>query len=191
MGRRDSQMHISVDPKVARALYYAWRARDQLQLPSDTVNLIVRYVRAVAHSPFFRYPNIRLNQINFMAEIYACSVSMTDDPTLLRRDYRRQLTRFLRGAKRGTRPWRIANLGPSYSFHRNPFQRSGGPQNIESAEYADIVLDVIYYYQQARDRGMRPISDSDARTLRAFVRRAHAASWTDLGYLQWDTGLYL
>ena len=37
IARRDSSMHLSVDPKVARALYYAWRAREQLQLPPGTV----------------------------------------------------------------------------------------------------------------------------------------------------------
>ena len=148
-------------------------------------------MRSVANSPFFRYPNIRLNQINFAAEIQACAVSMTDDPTLLRRDYRLQLTRFLRGAKRAVRPWRIPNLGPSYNFHRNPFQRAGVGQNIESAEYASIVLDVIYYYEQARARGMKPISVAHGRTLRAFVRRSLSAYWTHSGYLNWDTGLYL
>ena len=148
-------------------------------------------MRSVANSPFFRYPNIRLNQINFAAEIQACAVSMTDDPTLLRRDYRLQLTRFLRGAKRAVRPWRIPNLGPSYNFHRNPFQRAGVGQNIESAEYASIVLDVLYYYEQARARGMKPISVAHGRTLRAFVRRSLSAYWTHSGYLNWDTGLYL
>ena len=191
IARRDSSMHLSVDPKVARALYYAWRAREQLQLPPATVSLMVRCVRSVANSPFFRYPNIRLNQINFAAEIQACAVSMTDDPTLLRRDYRLQLTRFLRGAKRAVRPWRIPNLGPSYNFHRNPFQRAGVGQNIESAEYASIVLDVLYYYEQARARGMKPISVAHGRTLRAFVRRSLSAYWTHSGYLNWDTGLYL
>jgi len=191
MTRRDASMHLSVDPKVARALYYAWRARVQLGLSPATVARMVQCVRSVANSPFFRYPNIRLNQVNFAAEVEACAVSMTDDPTLLRRDYRRQLTRFLRGAKRPTRPWRIPNLGPSYNFHRNPFQRAGAPQNIESAEYANIVLDVIYYYEQARARGMRPISRSHARTMRAFTRRALSAYWTHSGYVNWDTGLYL
>jgi hypothetical protein len=191
MARQDSSMHLSIDPKVARALYYAWRAREQLQLSPATVNLMVRRVSSVAGAPFFRYPNIRLNQINFFAEIQACAVSMTDDPTLLRHDYRRQLTRFLRGARRAVRPWRISNLGPSYNFHRNPFQRAGAPQNIESAEYANIVLDAIYYYEQARARGMRPISVADGRTLRAFVRRSLSAYWTHSGYLNWDTGLYL
>ena len=134
---------------------------------------------------------MRLNQINFSAELHACAVSMTGDPALLRHDYRRQLVRFLRGAKRPTRPWRIPNLGPSYNFHRNPFQRAGAKQNIESAEYANIVLDVIYYYEQARREGMSPISESHARTLRAWVRRALPAYWTHSGYVNWDTGLYL
>ena len=83
---------------------------------------------------------------------------MTGDATLLRRDYRRQLGRFLDGAKRRVGPWRIPNLGPSYSFHRNPFQRAGAKHNIESNEYANIVLDVIYYYEQARREGMTPLS---------------------------------
>jgi hypothetical protein len=184
-------MHLSVDPKVARALYYAWRAREQLGLPPELVRKMIAIVRAVATSPFFRYPNIRLNQINFPSELQACAASMTNDPTLLRVDYSRQLRRLLRGAKRAVSPWRIPNLGPSYSFHRNPFQRVGNKQNIESTEYANIVLDAIYYYEQARREGMRPIPQSSAHTLRAFVRRALPAYWTHSGYVNWDTGLYL
>ena len=191
MANRDSAMHVSIDPKVARALYYAWRAREQLGLSDALVARMVQVVRSVASSPFFLYPSIRLNQINFFAEIHACAVSMTGDPSLLRHDYRRQLDRFLRGSKRTVRPWRIPNLGSSYNFHRNPFQRTGAKQNIESAEYANIVLDVIYYYQQARSVGMTPISAGDARTLRAWVRRAMPAYWTHSGYVNWDTGLYL
>ena len=186
-----SSQHITVDPKIARALYYAWRARDELNLPEAAVARLVERVRAVAYSPFFRYPNLRLNQINFAAELHACAASMTGDSTLLRRDYRRQLTRFLNGAKRPMAPWRIPNLGPSYNFHRNPFQRSRARQNIESAEYANIVLDVIYYYEQARRAGMAPISRRQARALRAWVSRALPAYWTHSGYLNWDTGLYL
>ena len=191
IARPGSQQHITVDPKVARALYYAWRARAELNLPEETVARMVSLVRSVAFSPFFRYPNIRLNQINFAAELHACAASMTGNSTLLRRDYRLQLTRFLRGAKRSTSPWRYTNLGPSYSFHRNPFQRPASPQNIESNEYANIVLDVIYYYEQARRAGMTPLSEGHARTLRAWVQRALPAYWTHSGYLNWDTGLYL
>jgi hypothetical protein len=191
IARPESQQHLSIDPKVARALYYAWRARAELNLPEETVARMVECVSAVAEAPFFRYPNVRLNQINFAAELHACAASMTGETTLLRRDYRRQLARFLDGAKRPARPWRIPNLGPSYSFHRNPFQRGGAKQNIESAEYANIVLDVIYYYEQARRAGMAPLSAGQARTLRAWVSRALPAYWTHSGYVNWDTGLYL
>ena len=33
MGTRDAAMDKSIDPKVAEALMYAWRARDVLRLP--------------------------------------------------------------------------------------------------------------------------------------------------------------
>jgi hypothetical protein len=186
-----STQHITVDPKVARALYYAWRAREPLGLSAELVARIVSSVRATAYSPFFRYPNIRLNQINFAAELAASTASMTGDTTLLRRDYRRQLGRFLDGSRRTVRPWKTTNLSPSYSFHRNPFATAGNKQNIESNEYASIVMDVIYYYEQARRAGMTPLSASQARTLRAWVKRALPAYWTHSGYLNWDTGLYL
>ena len=56
VARKDSSQHLTVDPKVARALYYAWRARDELQLPAATVDRIVESVTAVANSPFFSLP---------------------------------------------------------------------------------------------------------------------------------------
>jgi hypothetical protein len=186
-----SKQHIAIDPKIARGLYYAWRARRELALPPQLVDLIAHRVNTVAHSRFFRYPNVRLNQINFAAELFACAASITGETTLARKDYRRQLVRFLRGARRPSAPWKTTNLSPSYSFHRNPFQRTDGPQNIESNEYANIVLDVISYYEQASRAGMAPLGRSELRTLRAWVKRALPAYWTHSGYLNWDTGLYL
>jgi hypothetical protein len=191
LGRPNSKQHIAIDSKIARGLYYAWRARRELALPQTTIDLIEHRINAVAHSRFFRYPNIRLNQINFGAELFSCASSITGDATLLRGDYRRHLVRFLRGSKRPTGPWKTTNLGPSYSFHRNPFQRVDGPQNIESNEYANIVLDVISYYEQARQAGMQALPSDAMRTLRAWVKRALPAYWTHSGYLNWDTGLYL
>ena len=46
IARRDSSMHLSVDPKVARALYYAWRAREQLSCRPRPLRLMVA-VRAL------------------------------------------------------------------------------------------------------------------------------------------------
>ena len=37
MSTTDAAMDKSIDPKVAEALMYAWRARDVLRLPQETV----------------------------------------------------------------------------------------------------------------------------------------------------------
>ena len=49
MGTRDAAMDKSIDPKVAEALMYAWRARDALRLPQETVDLIADRISA-AHT---------------------------------------------------------------------------------------------------------------------------------------------
>ena len=71
MGTRDAAMDKSIDPKVAEALMYAWRARDVLRLPPETVDLIADRISRCARGPFFRFPNVRLNQINWNCELYA------------------------------------------------------------------------------------------------------------------------
>ena len=117
---------------------------------------------------------------------------MTGDATLLRRDYRRQLGRFLDGVTTHRAP--VERIRTWARATASTATRSSAPatkQNIESNEYANIVLDVIYYYEQARRAGMTPLSSSQARTLRAWVERALPAYWTHSGYLNWDTGLYL
>ena len=53
------------------------------------------------------------------------------------------------------------------------------------------MLDVITYYEQARQAGMKPLPSDAMRTLRAWVKRALPAYWTHSGYMNWDTGLYL
>ena len=50
---------------------YAWRARDALRLPQETVDLIADRVSRAARGPFFRFPNVRLNQLNWNCELYA------------------------------------------------------------------------------------------------------------------------
>ena len=74
----------SIDPKVAEGLVAAWRARDALALPPATVARIVDCVDRVARGRFFRYPQVRLNQINWNAELYACAAELTGNPELLR-----------------------------------------------------------------------------------------------------------
>ena len=184
-----SQQHISIDPKIAEGLISAYRARAQLGLPAATAEAIRAAIPAVAAGVFFKYPNIRLNQINWGAELYAYSAELTGSRDLLVNDFREQLVRWLKGARKVTKPWTLTNLSPSYSFHRDPFAPLSGPENVESAEYANIVLDVVLRYQVARDAGMPALEGEELETLRNWVSRALPAYWTHSGYMNWDTGM--
>jgi hypothetical protein len=61
--------HVSLDPKVAEALAYAYRVGDRVGLDPALSARIVQEVHAVATSAFFRYPAIRLNQFNWHADL--------------------------------------------------------------------------------------------------------------------------
>ena len=187
-----SSQHITVDPKVARALYYAWRAREQLKLPPATVARLVARVRAVAFSPFFRYPNIRLNQINFAAELHACAASMTGDATLLRRDYRSQLGRFLDGAEALGEA--VADREPRAELQLPPQPVRSAPATARTSSRPSTRTSCWTSSTTTSRRGApawRRSRRARPATLRAWVKRALPAYWTHSGYLNWDTGLYL
>lgn len=186
-----SDQDVAIDPQIAEGLVFAWRARQTLGLSAATVAAIELEVAAVASAPFFRYPSVRLNQINWPSALYAYAAELAGRSDLLRDDYRRQLSRFLRGCVQTTPPWIIPNLSQSYSFHRNPFAPLHERENIESTEYANIVLGTIAYYRRARAAGMAPLPADQLRTLRAWMARALPAYWTHSGYPNWDTGMYL
>ena len=62
--------------------------------------------------------------------------------------------------------------------------------NIDSAEYANIVLSFTRFYDQARRAGMAPLSASAALAAAQLDRRARSRGyWTHTGYMNWDTGL--
>ena len=112
----DSPMDKAIDPKVAEGLTAAWRARAVLGLRRSSSPGSRDCVDAVARGPFFRYPYVRLNQINWNAELYACARTVTGNPELLRRDYRRHMRRFVAGARRPLREGWARNLSDSYRF---------------------------------------------------------------------------
>ncbi len=185
-----SDQHVAIDPEITEGLVFAWRARESLGLPVETVAAIERLVAAIALGRFYRYPSVRLNQFNWSCEMYAYAAEVAGRTDLLRNDYRLQLTRFLRGCSTKVAPWAIPNLSGSYSFHRNPFQSAGNGENIESTEYANIVLGAIARYGQARAAGMAPLPARELSTLRAWIERAIPAYWTHSGYPNWDTGVH-
>ncbi len=130
-------------------------------------------------SRFWRWPTMRLNQVNWYALMYAADATVTGRPGLLRRDLRAQLARFVRGR----------NFGAGLRFQYLPHLAAYARSNLDSAEYANIVLSFLRFYNQARRAGMAPLSRAGRGLVRRWERRAIAGYWTHAGYLNWDTGL--
>jgi len=184
----DSPMDKAIDPKVAESLTAAWRARAPLALEPQLEARIVSAVDAVARGPFFRYPSVRLNQINWNAELYAHAAALTGNPELLLGDYRRHVRRFVAGARRPLAEGWARNLSPSYRFQYQ-VNYAGSRKNLDSAEYANITLHFIVFYEQALRAGMRPLPEADMRLLRAWAARVQFGYWMHNGMLSWDSGL--
>ncbi|HET8952571.1 MAG TPA: hypothetical protein VFN44_18750, partial [Solirubrobacteraceae bacterium] len=188
-------MDKAIDPKIAEGLAAAWLARDALALPAETVDAIAAEIPQVARGPFFRFPNVRLNQINWPLELAAYDALVTGQGDLLRQEYALQLGRFLAGVRR---PWieparwtTTTNLAPSYRFHYLPNRPESRATNLDSAEYANITLHFLAFYDEARRAGMPPPSAGDTTLLRAWLQRTLFGYWTHSGLLNWDTGLGL
>ena len=109
MGGQGGQ-HLVFDAEVVDGLVYAYRARDALNLPPATVTKIRDAIHRTARGKFWRYPTIRLNQVNWYALMYAADATVTGDRTLLKRDLHLQLKRFFGEARASG--GRIGNFGP-------------------------------------------------------------------------------
>jgi hypothetical protein len=181
-------MDKSIDPKVAEALMYAWKARDALELPDETVALIEDRISRCARGPFYRFPSVRLNQINWHCEMYAHLATVTGDTELLVNDYRQQLERFCAGITRPLTPHGSPNLGPSYRFHYLPHRPPNHPLNLDSAEYANMTCHFVLWYERALRAGMAPLGPDQITLLRAWIEHIVCGYWTHAGYLNWDTG---
>src|SRR4051812_22692544 len=179
--------HMSLEPKVAEALAWAWRARAALQLSSSEVQGIVDTVTACAYSAAWRYPRRLTNQINWSAEMYASAATVSGLPELLVSDYRRQLGDFAAGITRPMAGEKSPNLGAGYQFHYRPDHRDRASSNLDTPEYANIVIQALSYYDRALALGMPPLPAAQTRRLRSWMLRLLAGSWTHAGYLNWDT----
>jgi hypothetical protein len=188
MNTVEAAMDKSIDPKVAEALSYAWRARDVLELPQETRDLILDRISRCAQGPFYRFPAVRLNQINWHAEMYARFAEVTGDTQLLVNDYRAQVERFVAGITRPLVAGGSPNLGPGYRFHYLPQRPPDNRLNFDSAEYASMTCHFLLWYEQALRAGMVPLAEDGLRLLRAWVEHIVCGYWTHAGYLNWDTG---
>jgi hypothetical protein len=187
MTNSHSGQHLVFDAEVVDGLTYAYRAREALQLPESTVTKIRNAIHSTAHGSFWRYPTIRLNQINWYALMYSADALVTGDNTLLKRDFSRQLARFFSGARGSALS--VGNFGAGMRFHYLPGRTINGSANLDSAEYANIVLTFTRFYESARARGMAPMSASARELTRQWIKRAVSGYWTHAGYMNWDSGL--
>src|SRR4051794_23869137 len=181
-----SGQHLVFDAEVVDGLVYAWQAREPIGLPQSTSDAIARAIDTTARGRFWRYPTIRLNQINWYALMYAADATVTGKTDLVRNDMRNQIMRFVRGMRGDAA--RAGNLGAGMRFHYLPSSQLNHPMNVDSAEYANIVLSFGRFYEQARHQGMKPLPSSHLALLRQWTKRAVAGYWTHSGYLNWDTG---
>src|SRR3954470_17794103 len=178
--------HLVFDAEVVDGLVYAWRARDQLGLPQSTSDAIAKAIDTTARGKFWRYPTIRLNQINWYALMYAADATVTGKTDLVRNDMRNQIMRFVRGMRGDSA--HAGNVGAGMRFHYLPNSQLNHPMNVDSAEYANIVLSFSRFYEQARHQGMKALPNSHVALVRQWVKRAIAGYWTHSGYMNWDTG---
>ena len=70
--------------------------------PTRSRDAIADRIHRTAMGSYWRWPTIRLNQINWYALVYAANATVTGSPRLLRHDLRLQIERFAARA-RGTR----------------------------------------------------------------------------------------
>jgi hypothetical protein len=167
------------DAEVVDGLAHAYLARDALGLDADVVERIRAQIHAVATSPDARRPAVRLNQFNWYCAMLAADALVNGTTGALARGMAAELERFLTRARE--------NFGAGLRFHYLPHRPTATRHNVDSAEYANIVLSFARHYGAARAAGMR--APARLALLRAWVRRALAGYWTHGGYLNWDSGL--
>ena len=98
------------------------------------------------------------------------------------------MRRFVDGARRPLHKGWARNLSPSYRFQYQTTY-AGSRMNLDSAEYANMTLHFIAWYEQALRAGMRPLPEADMRILRAWAARVQFGYWMHNGMLSWDSGL--
>ena len=109
-------------------------------------------IHRTALGSFWRWPAIRLNQINWYALVYAANATVTGSPRLLRHDLRLQIERFVARA-RGTGA-AAGNLGAGLHFNYLPHVRAS-----------------------ARRTPTRPSTRTSPPPSRASTRRRAAPGW--------------
>ncbi len=180
--------HVAIDATVVRGLAQTWLARAPLAIDVAFADAIAAAIHRCATSPFYAYPALRLNQINWPIEIHAWAASVTGETRLLHHDCRLQFGRFADALTRVVPPFEIPFTGPGYRFHYVPSDRPDARANFDNPEYAATVCGAIQFYELAVRAGMDPLLPRQRAAMLAWVERVLCGYWTHAGYLNWDTG---
>ena len=168
----------------------AWRAREALGLDQATADLIADRIIRTTAGEFWRWPALRLNQINWYARMYAGGRGgRRDRGRPARAAAEASCSRFVDGATRADGRRDGLQPRPGLPLPLPPGRPRRHKYNLDTAEYANIVCGFLVAYQQARDAGMPALDSARARVVRAWCERVLCGYWTHAGYLNWDTGL--
>jgi hypothetical protein len=187
MDSHDDQ-HVAIDTVVVRGLAQAWLARGALGIDAASADAMLVAIHRCATSPFYAYPALRLNQINWPIEIQAWAARCTGETRLLHHDCRLQLSRFADALTRVVPPFRIPFTGPGYRFHYVPGDRAGARANLDNPEYATTICGALQFYEPAVHAGMDALEPRRRAAMVAWGERVLCGYWTHGGYLNWDTG---
>jgi hypothetical protein len=180
--------HVAIDTVVVRGLAQAWLARGPLGIDAASADAMLAAIHRCASSPFYAYPVLRLNQINWPIEIYAWAAQVTGETRLLHHDGRLQLGRFADALTRVVPPFRIPFTGPGYRFHYVPGDHAHARANLDNPEYATTICGTLQFYEAAVRAGMDPLEPRRRAAMLAWIERVLCGYWTHAGYLNWDTG---
>jgi hypothetical protein len=98
------------------------------------------------------------------------------------------MVRWCRGVRRPLhRDW-ARNLSDSYRFQYQTTWK-GSKKNVDSAEYANITIHFLIWYEAALRAGMQPLDEADVALLKAWTARVQFGYWMHNGMLSWDSGL--
>ena len=177
----DAGQHLVYDAEIVDGLVHAWKARSALDLPDETARMIADRIHRVAHTRFWRWPTIRLNQVNWYALMYAADATVTGQ-------LRAAAARHARAAR--ALRLRPAQLRPRPALPVPPAVRRACARERRLGrvrEHRPVVPALLQPGAASGDgaAAARRRAGSSAR----WIRRAMAGYWTHAGYMNWDSGL--
>ncbi len=184
-----ASLHPSADAIVARALLAAWYARTALALTDEELRLIRQAIGAVARGWFYRDGHRAANQINWNADVLYADAVINGRAASLRR-YRTQLVWFAQRMRAPVKRGGSTNVTAGGALRYDPSLPPSAPINVQGAgEYENLIHGALAYYRGAVRAGMKPLSSTVRGRLARWSQQVVLGTWTQSGYLNWDTAL--